>query len=72
VYLSSAGRNDEAIQQLQKALELDPNHAATHDRLADACTNKQQYEQAIAERKKALALENMPSWRVQLADVYAR
>jgi len=72
MYLSSVGRNDEAIQQLRKALEIDANHAATHVRLADAYTNKQQYSEAIAELKKAIALEKMPAGLAQLGDIYAR
>ena len=72
MYLSSVGRNDEAIEQLKKALEIDANHAATHVRLADAYTNKQQYSEAIAEVKKAIALEKTPAGLAQLADIYAR
>ena len=66
-----AGRNDEAIQQLQKALELDPNFPSALVRLGQAYAKKQQYGQAVIEIKKALTLDETPGKLGNLGDVYA-
>ena len=66
----AAGRNDEAIQQFQKTLELDPNYAPAHSRLGMAYANKQPYSQAVAELKKALALDKTPERMWVLTDIY--
>jgi tetratricopeptide (TPR) repeat protein len=47
---------DRAIEQFQRALDLDPNFAEAHCRLGDAYTQKGLYKQARAELEAALAL----------------
>jgi TolB-like protein/Tfp pilus assembly protein PilF len=51
-----ARRDDEAIEQYKKTLELDPNYALAHDYLADAYARKGMYEQAILEEQNYLRL----------------
>jgi tetratricopeptide (TPR) repeat protein len=72
LYLFLAGRTDEAITQLQKTLELDPNYAAAHARLGMAYTRKQQYGQAVIEMQKALLLDNRPFRVAKVGEVYAQ
>jgi tetratricopeptide (TPR) repeat protein len=47
---------DRAIEQFQRALDLDPNHVEAHCRLGDAYTQKGVYKQARAELATALSL----------------
>jgi tetratricopeptide (TPR) repeat protein len=54
--LYQARRYDEAIQQYRSTLDLNPNFSFTHCTLAMAYEGKHQYEDAIAEYNKALAL----------------
>ena len=53
-----AGQLDEAIEQLRKTVELDPNFILAHYRLGQAYTEKQMYAQAIDEFNKVLNLPN--------------
>jgi eukaryotic-like serine/threonine-protein kinase len=53
-------RSDEAIQQLNHALELDPNFWVAHWYLGIIYYGDGQYERAIAEHRKALAIEKEP------------
>ena len=52
--LHFARRDDEAIEQVRKALEMDPNFAAGHRPLGMAYEQKAMYPEAIAEFQKAL------------------
>jgi tetratricopeptide (TPR) repeat protein len=72
LYFLDAGRNDEAIAQLQKTLELDPNYAAAHMRLGGAYAQKLQYSQAVIEMQKAISLDKKPGRLAQLGELYAR
>jgi tetratricopeptide (TPR) repeat protein len=54
--LYHARRYDEAIQQYRATLNLNPNFSLTRCTLAMAYEGKQQYEDAISEYNKALAL----------------
>lgn len=51
--LLSAGRNDDAIKQLQKTLEMNPNFGLTYEYIGMAYQNMGMYEEAIASYKKA-------------------
>ena len=52
-----ARRNDEAIVQFRKILELEPNSAVTHYSLGLAYEQKGMFEQAIAEFLKARGID---------------
>jgi tetratricopeptide (TPR) repeat protein len=54
--LSYAGRHDEAIEQIRKTLEMDPNFIPGHWYLGMSYTYKAMYPEAIAEFQKALEL----------------
>jgi serine/threonine-protein kinase len=56
VALLYARRHDEAISQLQKSVEIDPNFAPIYARLADAYAEKGMFDEAIAEGLKARQL----------------
>src|SRR5580658_5347465 len=47
---------DEAVQQSEKTLALDPNFGNGHFELGEALVQKQQYQSAIAEFQKAIEL----------------
>jgi serine/threonine-protein kinase len=47
---------DRAIEQFEKVLRLEPTFAFAHYALADACTQKGQFERAITEFTHAIAL----------------
>ena len=51
-----AGRNDEAIEALKKASEIDPNYPRLHFRLGNCYRQKQMYQPALAEFLKAVQL----------------
>ncbi|HEY4492008.1 MAG TPA: tetratricopeptide repeat protein [Acidobacteriota bacterium] len=55
--LLKEGKADEAIVQLQKALELDPNLASVHYNLALAYERKDQREQALKQLEEAIRLK---------------
>jgi TolB-like protein/DNA-binding winged helix-turn-helix (wHTH) protein/Tfp pilus assembly protein PilF len=67
-----AGRNDEAVQQAQRALEIDPGFLLGHDYLAVAYTAKQDYQAAISEFQWVLAANKGDLWATSgLAWTYA-
>jgi serine/threonine protein kinase/tetratricopeptide (TPR) repeat protein len=51
-----ARRYDQAIEQLRRTLEMDPNFARAHWLLAMACEQAGRHEEAIAEAQKAVSL----------------
>ena len=51
------GRADEAVMCQRKALELDPNSAATHANLGNALLDEGRVDDAVAEYDAALTLE---------------
>ncbi len=50
----SARHYDQAIEELRKTLELDPNFAYAHDALGEADKEKAMFEEAIAEERNAI------------------
>ena len=56
VWLSFSRQYDQAIEQFQKMIEMDPNFIPAHTGLAQAYQEKEMFEEAIAELKKASAL----------------
>jgi TolB-like protein/DNA-binding winged helix-turn-helix (wHTH) protein/Tfp pilus assembly protein PilF len=66
-----AGRYDQAVQQAQKAMELDANFLLAHSFLALAYGRKQMYREAIAEDQRAFALSGGNAWsREDIARLY--
>lgn len=67
-----ARRNDEAVEQSQKTLDLDANFAIAHLELGQAFLQKRSYNEAIAEFQKAIELSggSIPS-KANLAYAYA-
>jgi len=51
------GRIDEAIEQLQEALRLDPDHAEAHSNLGVALARRGRGAEAIEQYRKSLALD---------------
>ncbi len=70
--LHFSSRDDQAIEQLRKTLEMDPNFAAAHWTLGLCYEEKRMYPDAITEFQKAIALSggNL-SWKGSLAHTYA-
>jgi tetratricopeptide (TPR) repeat protein len=52
VLFNFSRQHDRAIEQFQKAIEMDPNWVPAHRGLANAYQHKGMYEKAIAELKK--------------------
>lgn len=70
--LDLAGRENEAIEQIQKTLEMDPTFAPAHNRLGWAYLGKGMNEEAIAEFQKEVALSGSdPEESVDLGFAYA-
>lgn len=66
------GHNDEAVQQAQKALEIDGNFTLAHLYLGNAYAARKDYSAAIAEFQKALAISKGNVWVLSgLARTYA-
>jgi tetratricopeptide (TPR) repeat protein len=66
-------RFDEAIQQYQKTLELDPNLPIAHYFLARAYEGKGMYDQAVAEYSKTQELNKQPpEVTKRFQEIYAR
>ena len=66
-----AGRDDEAMQQAQRALEIDPAFPLAHLYLAIAHIEKKDYPAAIAEFQKVLAINQGDPWALSgLAQTY--
>jgi tetratricopeptide (TPR) repeat protein len=55
--LMKQGRLDEAIVELEKAVQVDPDYAAAYFNLAYAYERRERVDDAIAQYKKALQLE---------------
>jgi TolB-like protein/DNA-binding winged helix-turn-helix (wHTH) protein/Flp pilus assembly protein TadD len=67
-----ARSTDEAIQQSEKVLELDPNFAVAHYQLGQAYCQKHLYTAAIQELNKAVQLsDSNPTFIAGLAYAYA-
>ena len=66
-------RVDEALDQLQKTLEMDPNFAAAHQTLGWAYLNTGKHDEAIQEFQQALQLSGTDDtdYEVDLAFAYA-
>jgi TolB-like protein/Flp pilus assembly protein TadD len=64
-----ARQNDLAIEQYERVIELDPNYPSAHSMLGMALLEKEEYERAIAELKRGMALSDGQS--VWLAYAYA-
>jgi Flp pilus assembly protein TadD len=60
--LLQAGRLDEAISHLQKALQLNPGYAKAHNNLGNAFLQKGNVTEAIAHFQQALQLEPADPW----------
>jgi tetratricopeptide (TPR) repeat protein len=54
---SQKGQVDEAIAQLQKALEINPNDAEAHNNLGKAFVQKGQADEAMVQYQKALEID---------------
>jgi serine/threonine-protein kinase len=66
-----ANRNDEAIEQLRKTIEMDPTFDLTHWFLGQAYENKGQLMKAVAEYEKATQLAPDPAVFASLARAFA-
>ncbi len=70
--LRCAGQNDMSIEQLQKALEIDPNFAHAHFHLGMSYLRKEAFADAIAEFQKAVSLSpNVTDYKGGLGYSYA-
>ena len=70
--LTNARRYDQAIEQLRKTVDMDPGFYYTHWTLGNALELKGRNEEAIAEYKKATALNDDPLPRALLGHLYAK
>jgi TolB-like protein/Flp pilus assembly protein TadD len=70
--LLSARRYDEAVEQFQNSLEMDPDAGVTHMDLGRAYEGQGDFEKAINELRKAAALSAGPIELASLAHAYAR
>jgi tetratricopeptide (TPR) repeat protein len=69
----SAGRYVEAIEELQKAISLDPEYIDAHNNLAVACTRMEMFEEAIKELHEAIRLNpGHAEAHSNLGNIYAR
>jgi serine/threonine-protein kinase len=67
-----ARQYDKAVEQCQKALELDPNSAGAYDCMGSSYLARGMYDQAIAACQQAVQLSgNSPSRAVGLGESYA-
>jgi TolB-like protein/DNA-binding winged helix-turn-helix (wHTH) protein/Flp pilus assembly protein TadD len=63
---------DEAVQQSNKTLQMDPNFAIGHYQLGQAFEQKQMHDEAVAEFQKAIEISGHSSaFDSNLANVYA-
>jgi len=68
-----AGRDDLAIEQLRKTLEMDPNFAHAHFFLGRTYVRKGGFVEAIAEFQRATTLSpNIAQYKGGLGHAYAR
>ncbi len=70
--LTNARRYDHAIEQLRKTMEMDPGFYYVHWTLGNALELKGLTEEAIAEYKEAIALNDDPLPRALLGHLYAK
>jgi TolB-like protein/Tfp pilus assembly protein PilF len=70
--LTNARRYDQAIEQLRKTVEMDPGFYYAHWTLGNALELKGLNEEAIAEYKEAIALNDDPLPRALLGHLYAK
>jgi TolB-like protein/Tfp pilus assembly protein PilF len=70
--LTNARRYDQAIEQLRKTVEMDPGFYYAHWTLGNALELKGFKEEAIAEYKRAIALNDDPLPRALLGHLYAK
>ena len=70
--LTNARRYDQAIEQLRKTVEMDPGFYYAHWTLGNALELKGLTEEAIAEYKEAIALNDDPLPRALLGHLYAK
>lgn len=70
--LRCAGQNDMSMEQLQKALEIDPNFAHAHFQLGMTYLRKEAFGDAIAELQRAVSLSpNVTDYKGGLGYAYA-
>jgi len=70
--LSLAGKTDQAIEILKKAIEIDPSFPRTHFRLGRAYEQKKLYDLAISELEQAVSLSGGDAcYKGSLGHVYA-
>ena len=55
--LNNEGRYDEAIEECNKAIQLDPSRAVAYNNRGQAYTEKGKYDLAIADCNKAIELD---------------
>src|SRR5205823_3124680 len=67
-----ARQYDLAIEQLERALELEPNFFRTHFYLGAVYLRKEMFREAIAEMEKARSLSENPYTLAGVGHVYAR
>jgi adenylate cyclase len=71
--LFEAGRNDLAIEQLRKTLEIDPSFAHAHSYLGKAYLRKQMFAEALVELQEAATLSGrIADYLGGLGHAYAR
>jgi tetratricopeptide (TPR) repeat protein len=56
LFLYQSGRYEEAVEQIEKALEIDANYWVAHAQLGKVYVQKKMYHEAIAELQKAREL----------------
>jgi TolB-like protein/DNA-binding winged helix-turn-helix (wHTH) protein/Tfp pilus assembly protein PilF len=67
-----ARRYDEAVVQLRRALELDPNFVSAHNWLSDTYLEEQMYAEAVAELEKTKPFKEDRVYIRQTAYLHAR
>jgi Flp pilus assembly protein TadD len=68
--ISDQHKDEEAITEYRKAIELDPHYAAPHNNLGNALRDQGKTEEAIAEYRKAIELDPrfaMPHYNLGIA-----
>lgn len=71
---NTAGQYDKAIEHGRRWLEMEPNSATLHLRLANSYSGKKMYAEAIREAQAAAADPSIPRWvyRASLGYYYAQ
>lgn len=67
-----ARRYNQALDELEKALEFDPTHAFTYVYLGVVYRQLGRNQESIASLKTAIKLEDTPAFSIMLAAIYAR